>query len=178
VPAALCVATGLAANRLGLAAAAALSGLCVAITLSVSLDERYGRTDWRGAAERLEAPSGRRVIVVTPYMSRQLWSPYLPGLAEPAGGAVSVLEIAAVGLATEQGFSIAGPVRPPALDSGPPPPPTGFRVVTDERTPSYTLVIYRSATAREVPLAELERLRLAQQQPGILIQRPPAGEPD
>ena len=50
VPAAICLATGYAATRLGLVAAAALCALLLAITLSVSFDERYGRTDWRGAA--------------------------------------------------------------------------------------------------------------------------------
>ena len=44
-------------------------------------------------------------------------------LEEPSGDVVRVEEIAAIGLATEEGFSIAGPVKPPALDSGPPPPP-------------------------------------------------------
>ena len=56
VPAAICVAAGYAANRLGLGAAAALGVLLLGITLSVSLDQQYGRTDWRGAAERLDSP--------------------------------------------------------------------------------------------------------------------------
>ena len=37
-------------------------------------------------------------------MSRQLWEPYLPGLEEPSGSTVRVGEIAAVGLATEDGL--------------------------------------------------------------------------
>jgi mannosyltransferase len=172
VPGAICLATGYATSRLGLGAAGALCALGLAIALTVSLDDRYGRTDWRGAAERLGPDSLERAIVVTPFMSRQLWEPYLPGLEEPAGDAVTVQEIAAVGLATEEGFSIAGPVEPPALDSGPPSPPAGFRIVADERTATYTLVLYRSAIPRAVPLAELERLRLSGQQPGILLQRP------
>ena len=85
VPAAVCVATGYAASRFGLAAGAALCALLLAITLSVSFDERYGRTDWRSAGERLGSPSGARAIVVTPFLSRQLWEPYLPRLEEPSG---------------------------------------------------------------------------------------------
>ena len=56
VPAAICVAAGYTANRLGLGAATALGVLLLGITLSVSLDQQYGRTDWRGAAERLDSP--------------------------------------------------------------------------------------------------------------------------
>ena len=89
VPAAICVAAGYTANRLGLGAATALGVLLLGI-YSVSLDQQYGRTDWRGAAERLDSPRGVRAIVVTPYMSRQLWAPYLPDLDEPAGDTVSV----------------------------------------------------------------------------------------
>lgn len=173
VPAVICIATGYAATRLGIASGAALCILLLAITLSVSLDERYGRTDWRGAAERLGSPSGARAIVVTPFLSRQLWEPYLPGLEEPSSDVVRVQEIAAVGLATEEGFSIARPVKPPALDSGPP-PPAGFRIVAEERTPTYTLVLYRATSLTQVSVAELERLRLAEQQPGFLLQLGPS----
>lgn len=175
VPAAICVATGYAATRLGLAAGGALCALLLAITLSASLDEGYGRTDWRSAGERLGSPSGARAIVVTPFLGRQLWAEYLPGLVEPSGEVLSVREIAAVGLATEEGFSIAGPVKPPALDSGAPPPPAGFRIVAQERAPTYTLVLYRAPSPTAVSLAQLEGLRLADQQPGILVQPAPTG---
>ena len=175
VPAAVCVATGYAASRFGLAAGAALCALLLAITLSVSFDERYGRTDWRSAGERLGSPSAARAIVVTPFLSRQLWEPYLPRLEEPSGDVVRVQEIAAIGLATEEGFSIGERVKPPALDSGPPPPPAGFGIVAEERTPTYTLVLYRATTPTPVSLAELDRLRLADQQPGFLLQPTPTG---
>ena len=175
VPAAICVATGYAATRLGLAAGATLCALLLAIALSASLDERYGRTDWRSAGQRLGSPRGARAIVVTPFLSRQLWEPYLPSLAEPSGDVLRVQEIAAIGLATEEGFSIAGPVKPPALDSGPPPPPAGFRIVAQERTPTYTLVLYRATGPTPVSLAELDRLRLADRQPGFLVQPAPTG---
>ena len=112
VPGAVCLGAGYAAGRVGLAAGGALFALLLAITLGVSLHERYGRTDWRGAAERLEGAEVDRAIVVTPYMSRSLWSPYLRGLEEPAGLEVAVEEITVVGLATEGGFS-RGPVEPP-----------------------------------------------------------------
>jgi hypothetical protein len=66
VPGAICVGAGYATTRLG-PAGAALGALLLAVTLTVSIDERYGRTDWRGVAERLQAPAVERAIVVTPY---------------------------------------------------------------------------------------------------------------
>ena len=60
----------------------------------------------------LESPTVERAIVVTPYLSRSLRRPYLPGLDEPPASTVRVGEIAVVGLATEGGFS-GGRVRPP-----------------------------------------------------------------
>ena len=169
VPGAICLAAGYVATRLGLAAGAALGVLLLAVTLTASLDERYGRTDWRGAAEELESPTVERAIVVTPYLSRSLWRPYLPGLDEPAASTVRVGEIAVVGLATEGGFS-GGRVRPP--DVGPPPPPPGFALVASARKPTFTLYRYRADAPTDVSVEALAGLRLADQQPGLLLQRP------
>jgi Dolichyl-phosphate-mannose-protein mannosyltransferase len=169
VPGAICLATGYAASRLGLGVAGALCALGLAITLSVSLDDRYGRTDWRGAAARLERTAAERAVVVTPFLSRQLWAPYFPGLEEPAGDAVEVREIAAIGLATEEGFNLTGPVEPPPPNAAPPP---GFRVAEVEETPTYTLVLYRAPVPQRVSVADLHALRLSDQQAGILLQRP------
>jgi hypothetical protein len=171
VPAAVCLGAGYAAGRLGIAAAAALCSLCIAVAVAPAVDRSYGRTDWRGAASALEAVDGPRAIVVTPYMSRTLWRPYLAGLDEPAAGASRVLvrEIATVGLATEGGYS-AGTVRPPVVTT--PRPVTGFRVAAVERKPTYTLVLYRAERPRRVPLATLASLALTDEQPGILLQEP------
>jgi len=169
VPAAIAISAGYAANRLGLVAAAALGALLLAITLSLSFDARYGRTDWRGAAARLDAPSVERAIVVTPYMSRSLWSPYLPGLEEPQSEASRVQEIAVLGLATEGGFS-GGAVEPPDVES--PAPPSGFRLVDVERTSTYLLFVYRAPIPTPVSTTALAGLRLADLQPGILLHRP------
>jgi hypothetical protein len=168
VPGAVCVGTGYAASRVGLAAGGALCALLLAVTLAVSLDERYGRTDWRGAAEALGSPASPRAIVVTPYLSRHLWSPYLPGLEEPVGATATVAEIAVLGLATEGGFS-GGAVEPPEV--APPVPPPGFALAASERRPTYTLFRYRAREPRAVSTDELARLRLVDQQPGILLQR-------
>jgi hypothetical protein len=167
VPAAVCVGTGYATGRLGLAAAAALCVLSGAVALAPALDTSYGRTDWRGAAAALEATGGRRAIVVTPYMSRTLWRPYLPGLREPGPAGATVEEIAAIGLATEGGYS-AGAVAPPGVTT--PAPLKGFRVVAVDRRPTYTLVRYRADRPVFVPMATLTGLALTDEQPGVLLQ--------
>ena len=168
IPAAVFVAAGYAAHRLGVMAAAALCALGLGISLAMSLDTSYGRTDWRRAAERLSAPHVERAIVVTPFMSRMLWSPYLPGLQEPNRETTRVQEIVVLGLATEGGFS-PGRVRPP--DGPAPAPPSGFMLAAFERHPTYTLARYRSRTPRAVTIGALTELRLsAGQQPGVLLQ--------
>jgi hypothetical protein len=167
VPAAVCVAAGYATSRLGLAAAGALCALSAAIALAPALDTTYGRTDWRGAAQPLEASDRERAIVVTPFMSRTLWRPYLPGLREPDGSAVTVAEIAVVGLATEGGYS-TGAVVPPR--GQPSPAPRGFRLVAFEREPTYTLVRYRAVEPVLVSVSALSALALADEQPGVLLQ--------
>ena len=86
VPAAVCVGAGYATGRLGLAAAVVLCALSAAVALAPALDTSYGRTDWRGAAEQLETADVARAIVVTPYMSRTLWRPYLADLREAPRG--------------------------------------------------------------------------------------------
>ena len=167
-PAAVCVGAGYATGRAGLVAATALCVLSAAVALAPALDATYGRTDWRGAAAALATNAGRRAIVVTPYMSRTLWRPYLPGLREPAPDGATVDEIATIGLATEGGYS-AGAVEPPAVTT--PKSVNGFRVVAVERRPTYTLVLYRAERPTFVPMSTLTGLALAaDEQPGVLLQ--------
>jgi hypothetical protein len=168
VPAAVCVGAGYATGRLGLLAATALCVLSAGVALAPGLDSSYARTDWRGAAKALApAPNGTRAIVVTPFMSRTLWRPYLPGLREPGPDGATVREIAAIGLATEGGFS-TGRVEPPGVTA--PLPVPGFRVVGVERKPTYTLVLYRARRPTFVSMETLTGLALADEQPGVLLQ--------
>jgi mannosyltransferase len=169
VPAAVCVGAGYATGRLGLAAAVVLCFLAACVALAPALDTSYGRTDWRGAAKALDTPRSPRAIVVTPYMSRTLWRPYLPDLREPRQDGARVEEIAAIGLATEGGYS-AGRVEPPSV--GTPKSVPGFRVAGVERRPTYTLVLYRADRPRLVPISALTGLALTDEQPGVLLQGP------
>jgi mannosyltransferase len=167
VPAAVFLGAGYAARSAGLVAAAVLCALSAAVSLAPALDTSYGRTDWRGAAEGLTPPGGTRAIVVTPYMSRTLWRPYLPDLREPAPDGALVQEIAALGLATEGGYS-SGRVAPPNVST--PRAVEGFRIVAVERKPTFTLVVYRAARRTFVPTSTLTSLALTDEQPGLLLQ--------
>lgn len=167
VPAAVFLGAGYAARRVGLVAAAVLCVLSAAVALAPALDARYGRTDWRGAAEGLPRPAGTRAIVVTPYMSRTLWRPYLRDLREPLSEGALVEEIAALGLATEGGYS-SGRVAPPSVTT--PPAVAGFRIVAIERKPTFTLVLYRATKPTFVPTSTLTSLALTDEQPGLLLQ--------
>lgn len=169
VPAAVCLGAAYASGRLGLVAAGALCALSAAIAAAPALDTAYGRTDWRAAARRLEQTGASRAIVVTPYMSRALWRPYLPDLREPARKGAVVDEIAAIGLATEGGYS-AGAVAPPRVTA--PSAVPGFRIVAVERKATFTLVLYRAERPTFVPLSRLTGLALVDEQPGVLVQGP------
>jgi hypothetical protein len=169
VPAAVCVGAGLASRRVGVAAAVLLCALCAAIALVPAVDATYGRTDWRGAADAVGPTHVRRALVVTPFMSRSLWRPYLPGLDEPHGPSAVVREIAVIGLATEGGYS-AGHLEPP--DVGTPKRVPGFRVAPVERRPTFTLVRYVAERPTPVSIETLAGLALTDEQPGILLQSP------
>jgi hypothetical protein len=167
VPAAICVGAGYASGRVGLVAATALCALCATIVVVTASNPAYGRTDWRGAAEAIGSPGVPRAVVVTPYMSRQLWHPYLPRLAEPTNDRVEVQEVVVVGLATEGGYS-AGHLEPPAVRS--PKRLPGFRVADVERRSTFTLVRYASDRPTRVAVQALEELGLSGEQPGVLLQ--------
>lgn len=117
-------------------------------------------------AEPLTQATAPRAIVVTPFMSRTLWRPYLPDLREPEADGVVVREIAAIGLATVGGYS-AGRIAPPSVSA--PKAVDGFRIVAVERAPTFTLVLYRADAPRLVPVATLTGLALADEQPGVLL---------
>ena len=170
VPAAICVAAGYTANRLGLGAATALGVLLLGITLSVSLDQQYGRTDWRGAAERLDSPRGVRDRG-HPYMSRQLWAPYLPDwmsrpeTPSPCARSQSSDSRPKVGSPVERSNRRTDRRRDVCRAS------SWWR--PSER-PLSRSSRYEAARPTPVSTAELAALRLTDIQPGLLLQRPRA----
>jgi len=154
VPAAVCLAAGYAASRVGLVTATLLCGLSLAIGLSVSLDSKYGRTDWRGLAKAIGAASAQRALVVTPDIDAALWRIYLPGVRELDNQQARVREIVVAGLATQGGFS-AGAVKPPPATPRSAPP--GFELVSARLTSTFALIRYRTAGAPPV-LVSVRRL--------------------
>jgi hypothetical protein len=144
-----------------------LCALFLAITLSVSFDASYGRTDWRGAAHAIGPARTRRAIVVIPAISARLWRFYLPGLHELQHPDARVDEIAVVGVATQGGFS-TGAVKPPPPHVAT--PPTGFRLAGVDRTATYTIVRYRAHAPIRVSRPDLLRLGLTTIPSGLLLQ--------
>jgi hypothetical protein len=126
------VAAGLR-GRLGLAGAAAICAVALAVNVEVATEAKLQRDDWRGAAKALGPAHETRVVVVTPPYAKKplrLYAGSLPPL--PPQGA-DVREVVAI---------VNG--RPPKD----PAPPPGFTEVSRVRTPSYVLVRYRAPTAR------------------------------
>jgi mannosyltransferase len=171
VPGAVCLGAGFAANRAGLVAASALCVLSLAIGLSVSLDTKYGRTDWRGLAEAIGPASAPRALVVTPDIDAALWRIYLPGVQELHDRPARVREIVVAGLATQGGFS-AGALKPPSATPRPSPP--GFELVGARLTSTFALIRYRAAAVRPVTLSveKLAGLALVPGASALLVQRP------
>jgi hypothetical protein len=156
LPASIVVATGFAAARpraLGLALTLALCGIGLFTTLAVNLDGRYGREDWRGAAESVgPPPPGGRIVVVNPSEGELPLGLYLHGLRKlPAGGA-SVREVVAIAVDPGGPASTQTPPRPGR--PFPPPPPMGL--VRLDFAPGYSVAVFRSPrpvrlTARSLP---------------------------
>jgi glycosyltransferase involved in cell wall biosynthesis len=167
VPAAIFLAAGYAARRVGIAAAVLLCALSLAIVGAVAADTGYGRTDWRGAAKQLRPGSRPRAIVVTPTIDPRLWRPYLSGLREPATSTIRAQEVVVLGLATQGGFSTQA-VHPPSTP--PRPAPGGFHLVSTKRTPTYVIVRYRSSNARPVARTELAALGLSSEPATVFLQ--------
>jgi mannosyltransferase len=171
VPGAVCLGAGYAWSRAGIVAASALCALSLAIALSVSLDPKYGRTDWRGLADAIGPASAPRALVVTPDIDAALWRIYLPKVQEFHDRSSRVREIVVAGLATQGGFS-SGPVKPPAAIPHTPPP--GFEVVEARLTSTFALIRYRATAARPSPLSveELAGLALVPGASALFVQRP------
>jgi mannosyltransferase len=171
VPGAVCLGAGYAANRAGVVAASALCVLSLAIGLSVSLDTKYGRTDWRGLAHAIGPASAPRALVLTPDIDAALWRIYLPEVQELDDRPAHVQEIVVAGLATQGGFSTGAVKPPPATPRAPPP---GFELVSARHTPTFSLIRYRAAEARpvSVSVSELGGLALVPGASALLVQRP------
>jgi hypothetical protein len=157
VPLVLAAACGFAAaRRIGLAAAAVVCAVAIAVNVEVTRDDRLQRTDWRDAAAALGP--GTKAIVITPTWDRKPLRLYAGSLPElPVGGA-AVSEVVAIGVG-----------QPP--DFAEPPPPPGFADAGRRRTASYLLIRYVSPRPVAVTPELLAPSKLGPKLPGFLIRK-------
>jgi mannosyltransferase len=135
VPFLIAIAAGLAVPRGGWIAAATLAGLCalwMAVNVSIPLDAKLQRDDWRGAVHALGPPAQPRVVATTPDFLRMPLTTYLHPAVPlgPAGATASELDL----IRLRRGSAAAKqPVAIPGL--------APFSV---KRTVSYELDRYRA----------------------------------
>lgn len=159
IPLLTVVAIGFLQSRGGLITGSLLILLWSCVILSVSMDPRYQRKDWRGAAEALGPVTTSRALVFSPYFTNT--GPFRvyfsSGEILPPGGA-KVQEIAVVALPSVGRFT-AGVPRPPRGPARPPPP--GFRLVERREATTFTLVRYEADEPITVSSRELRALEIA-----------------
>jgi 4-amino-4-deoxy-L-arabinose transferase-like glycosyltransferase len=166
-PCATVLGAGFAARRWQPAGTAAAVGLCLAFAVAVAgvaADPKLRRDDWRGAARALGRAQVPRAIVVTPDATEPL-EVYLPGAEPPSPTGTPVLEVDLVALAPR---TARGSRRPPPATDVPLPP--GVRVISRERTQTWTAIRIRlpaPATTRPGPVGRRGSTRAA-----VLVQRP------
>lgn len=129
------------AGRLGLAAAAALAAVSLAVIVGQEADPLYQRSDWRGAARALGPAASNRLIVMPDQGGDLALTPYLGSLRTLSVGADPVEEIDVIGVDTAPG---SPPVRPRIPATLP-----GFALVERVETEGYTVLRYRSPVPRE-----------------------------
>jgi mannosyltransferase len=174
VPAAIVLAAGFGARRAGRAGIAAAAALCVlslAVFVAVESDRAYQRDDWRGVGDALgPAPAGGRAIVTSPFFGGVPLSLYVPMKPLPAGTA-SAAELDAVAVAERRQGQKPVPPHPVT----PPPPPPGFAPAEVHEAPTYTLLRYR-ALSGSAPFTrdQLLALKLAPNIAATGLQAPPA----
>ena len=115
---ALVVLAGYGAARAGwagIAAAATLAAIGVAMCVEITLDKRYQRDDWRGVAERLGRPGGTRLLVVSPVNGRVPLEVYLPRARKQRPEEhVPITELDVVGFTPRGPGDPSDPPRPPS----------------------------------------------------------------
>jgi mannosyltransferase len=158
VPAAIVLAAGFATSRAGLAAAALLCALAVAVNIQVSFNRSLQRDDWRAVAHALgPAPDGNRAIVLSGQVQVAPLEHYVPGL-EPYPTSVTALrEVVAIDVTR------TGPSRVPQA-------PEGFTQVERRREESFVLTRFRAAAPTGVGPPFLEAARLADGIPAERLQ--------
>jgi hypothetical protein len=153
-------------RRLGTGIAA---GLCIVSVIAVALTAavpKFGKEDWRRAAEALGMPSGQRAIVVTPDDGLQPLILYRGG-TELSQGSVRLTEIVLLAGARRELGQLEKPEVP--RPSTPAPPVDGFAAVERIEAEHFTLVRFRSPTPVRVPFEALSAAAIDGDDIGVLV---------
>jgi hypothetical protein len=140
VPALLVVAVGLGAlQRAGVALAAALCAVGVAVTAVVASDAEYHRSNFRTPAQALGPAREPRVLVVPPFLSPIMLNVYLDGLRPlpPGGAAVAEVDVLTPRNSRSGGARAGRPDVPRA-------PGPAFRLVERRYAEDHTLIRWRA----------------------------------
>jgi hypothetical protein len=157
VPLAVVVGTAAAWPRVGPLIVAGLCAAFLALTISVDLDTKLQRADWRGAARTIGPATGPRAVVA-PAVGDDPLAYYLGGVRLPHGAA-AVREIDVLS------FSAAPRSRRRRV-------PAGFVRTGSARAHGFTLLRYRAARPTTVSRPELARARLGVGHAAVVVQRP------
>ena len=168
VPAAIALAAGFATGRAGLAAAAALCAIAVAVNIQVSFNESLQRDDLRGLAKALGKPEADRAIVINPQVQLRALEQYTGPLPKFPQRVVDLYEVDAILITRDD------------IEREPQPPVEGFELVERRSSESWQLVRFRAVQGRQSdtggpvllgvgpPFAEATRL--AEEAPAIRLQ--------
>jgi hypothetical protein len=152
VPAAVLVATGLAAaRRTGALLGAGLCAVSLAVIVATNAIPGYQRDDWRGAAEALPRGAEGRVIVGAHNSAAPL-SVYLGALRAAPGETVRAREIVFVVLRTRH----TG--RSPSAPQAPSTPPAGFRAAAGRSSEAFAVSRFLAPRPTAVRLKELRAI--------------------
>ncbi len=168
VPWAVLIAAGLGARSAGRTGLLLGTGICVislAVIAGINLLPAYQRDNWRGAAQALPAPAGKRVIVGERYASIPL-SIYLSGVHTFSGSRTATEELDFVALRTQRSG------RSPLPPSVPTEPPPGFHLAGVHTTASYAISRFLSPRATSVSVKTLRNI-LKQPSAEIMLQQAP-----
>lgn len=137
------VAAGLGARRAGragVAAAACLMAVWVAINVAVLADEAYHREDWRELARLMGEPRGPRAVFVIPAYAGAPLTYYGQFVQLPPQGGLQTREIVVVGTYPAATAAEAFPGQP------------AFRLVERRSVRGLGLLRYRATTPQRVPV--------------------------
>lgn len=157
LPVLFVVAAGAVLHRTATAAAVGLTGLSVAIVVSVAASPRLQRADLRGVADALAPSAEPRALVVTPGTAPGPFSVYFPRARPMPAPGEPVAEIVVAATATQGQFGTGSPLPPRPASV---PVPAGFRFVERRDKETYTLLRFQAPAARAVSAGELARLSL------------------